>query len=266
MTLTELLTVMAIMAMLIGIAVPAARAILDSFETSAGVTTVISAALANARAIALDRRHAAGVRFQQDLRGNQYMILIIHDDVSTGLANGFVAVQGRKPMRLPGNIGLMDLKLVDRTIKPFEEAKTPDQDIDRNIFVDEQDDINDTSTFSIIFSPSGKLITRQVWVRNRDGLTAGSSVLSSDDVFNIISQVEKGIGLFVDDGHNALWDEVNTTTGSNAWAWGPENSRKGFVIYNKSDFNRVNPNRRWSGYLRYLDVLYVNPHSGRIIN
>ena len=263
MTLTELLTVMAIMALLIGIAVPAARAILDSFETSAGVTNVISAALANARAIALKNSRSAGVRFQQDLRGNQYMILIIHDDVSTGLANGFVAVQGRKPMRLPDNIGLMDLYLVDRKDGGVgNTALIYDTAINGNGLINEQKDINDTSTFSIIFSLSGKLITRQVQVRNRDGQTDDSS---TDDVFNTLNNVDiYDIGLFVDDGYRNLWDPVYG--GSNDWAWGPENSRRGFIIYNKNDFNRVSPNRRWSDYLRYLETLYVNPHSGRIIN
>ena len=117
--------------------------------------------------------------------------------------------------------------------------------------------------FSIIFSPSGKLITRQVQVRNRDGVTDESS---TDDVFNTLDNVDiYGIGQFVDDGYDGLWDPA-TPNGSDDWAWGPENSRRGFVIYNKNDFNKVSPNRRWSNYLRHLEVLYVNPHSGRIIN
>ncbi len=269
MTLTELLTVMAIMALLIGIAVPAARAILDSFETSAGVTNVISAALANARAIALKNSRYTGVRFQQDLRGNQYMIFIVHDPAlspsalelqndptltGTNRANGFRAVKGRKPMKLPSSVGLMDLTIVNRAPGGLNNlTQIAEEDIDENALIDEQYELNDTTTFSIVFSPSGKLITHRVWARNRHGRDDDSS---NDQVFNTINNiVGYGIGMFIED-DSGFWVD----------GFGPEFSRRGFIIYNKNDFNRISPNRRWSGYLRYLERLYVNPHSGKIIN
>ena len=256
MTLTELLTVMAVMAMLIGIAVPAARAILESFETSAGVTNVISAALANARAIALKNSQYTGVRFQQDLMGNQYMILIEYNNLIGSPVNAFKAVQGRKPMRLPGNIGLMDMIIVERGAPPYPIVAT-DRSIVADGRINDQFELNDTTSFSIIFSPSGKLTTRYAHMKNRDKESPGDDS-SNDDVFNTLDNVDiNGIGQFVQDDY---WDDPQNL------GWGPENSRRGFVIYNKSDFNKVSPNRRWSNYLRHLEVLYVNPHSGRIIN
>ena len=243
MTLAELLTVIATMALLMGIAVPVARAIIDSFEGSAGVTNVISAALANARAIAMRNSQYTGVRFQQDLRGNQYMILIEDNDLLSSPVNAFRVVRGRKPMKLPSNIGLMDLYLVDRgdggvgnTAVIYETA------IDRNIFVDEQHEINDTTTFSIIFDTSGRLITRHVHVKNRDG--DNNNDTSTDDVFNTVNQVDAGVGQFIDDGYRNRWDPA--FGGNDDWAWGPENSRRGFIIYNKNDFNKISPSRRWS--------------------
>ena len=258
MTLTELLTVMAIMALLIGAAVPAARAIIDSFETSAGITTVISAALANARAIALKNSRYTGVRFQQNLRGNQYMILIEHNNLAGSPVNAFKAVQGRKPMRLPGNIGLMDMRIVERDDSAYPIVAT-DWSIVADDRINDQFELNDTTSFSIIFSPSGKLTTRYAHMKNRDKEPPGDDS-SNDDVFNTLDNVDiYGIGQFVQDDY---WDDSLSLN----YGWGPEDSRRGFVVYNKNDFNKVSPNRRWSDYLRYLEMLYVNPHSGRIIN
>ena len=261
MTLTELLTVMAIMALLIGIAVPAAKAIIDSFETSAGVTNVISAALANARAIAITKNSYAGVRFQQDLRGNQYMIFIVMNEEVSNPANAFRAIEGRKPMKLPNSVGVMDLEIVNRTFDGLGRVVSLiDIEINGNSLIDGQYELNDTTTFSIIFSPSGKLITRQVWIRNKDGDVNGSP---NDDVFNMIDYIENGNGMFIQDDYSG--SPTSPDPGA-ILGFGPEFSRRGFIIYNKNDFNRVSPNRRWSDYLRNLDVLYVNPHSGRIIN
>lgn len=256
MTLTELLTVMAIMALLIGIAVPAARALLDSFETSSGVTTVISAALANARAIALKNSRYTGIRFQQDLRGNQYMILIEYNSLIGSPVNAFKAVQGRKPMKLPSNIGLMDMIIVERDAPPYPIVAT-DRSIVANDMINDQFELNDATSFSIIFSPSGKLATRYAHMKNRDKEPPNDDS-SDDDVFNTLNNVDiNGIGQFVQDDY---WDDPQNL------GWGPEYGRRGFIIYNKDDFNKISPNRRWSNYLRHLEVLYVNPHSGRIIN
>ena len=119
MTLTELLVVIAVMALLLGISVPTVQHLKDSFESSTGVRHLINAALSNARAIAVRHQAYAGVRFQEDAEGNTCMIFIIHDPgydpanapdpLGTGLANGFRAVTGRKPMRLPEDVGVCQL-------------------------------------------------------------------------------------------------------------------------------------------------------------
>ena len=78
-SLTEMVVVIAAMTILVAFGLPAVRALLHSFESQSGTKSTISAALATARAIAAKEQHYAGIRFQQDLDGNQYMVFIIHD-------------------------------------------------------------------------------------------------------------------------------------------------------------------------------------------
>jgi Tfp pilus assembly protein FimT len=131
-SLTEILVVVGIIAVLMGI--PAAKQLAGSFETGTGVRQLINAALSNARAIAVREQTYAGVRFQENKDGNSYMIFIVHDNAATGLANGFRAVMGRKPMQLPENVS------VTATVVDLTNNITGSHDF-----------------FSVIFSGAGKL-------------------------------------------------------------------------------------------------------------
>jgi len=230
-TLTELITVIAIIVLLVAIGLPAAREVLESFESSAGVSNVIRLALARARAIAVREQAYAGVRFQQDTRGNQYMIFIVHDHPNTNLVNGFRAAGGLDPVKLSEDVGVMDYARYDEDI-------------------DDPCELTDATTFSIVFSPAGKLVIHDVRVRNRDGRTDDTS---DDDVFNISNNVDDGIGMFYQDDYADL-------------GLGQEPSRNHFVIYNKNEFDSVDAESRWTDYLQYLEVVYVNPYTGQIIN
>ena len=105
LTLTELLVTVAVMAILMGLAVPAAKRLTASLQAGAGTHGLISAALNNARAIAVREGTYAGLWFHR--AGNRtYMIFIVHDDRAisaggTGLAFGFRPVDGRKAIALP---------------------------------------------------------------------------------------------------------------------------------------------------------------------
>ncbi len=118
-SLNELLVVIAIVALLVGIGLPAAKVLTESFVSSKWTVMIVRAALSNARGIAGNEGKYAGVRFQQDAEGNQYMIFIIHDPDAPPSEpegprkawSGFRAVQGRKPLRLPVNAGVMDLRI-----------------------------------------------------------------------------------------------------------------------------------------------------------
>ena len=112
MTLTELLVVIAVMAILLGVSVPTAKHLMNGFESSTGVRYLINAALSNARAIAVRNQAYAGVRFQQASDGFTYMVFIIYDYDATGDADGFRAVTGRKPMKLPEGVSVSKCSVV----------------------------------------------------------------------------------------------------------------------------------------------------------
>ncbi|RKY12707.1 MAG: hypothetical protein DRP65_00325 [Planctomycetota bacterium] len=270
-TLVELLTVVAVILVLAVLGLPAVKQVLDSFESSLGVRHVISAALANARAIAAREQAYAGLRFQQDLDGNQYMIFIVNDPAQspsasdlaldptltgTGLANGFRAVTGYKPMRLPVNVGVMDL-MVRRDpcdVSSVDDRPIVDLDLDNtvpaNLVNGRNKYLTDTTSFSIVFSPAGKLVIHKVRVRNRHGQTDGSS---TDDLFNVMDNVDTGLALFYQDDYADR-------------GLGQELSRNSFIIYDKRQLDSVDANSRWTDYLRHLEVIYVSPYTGQIIN
>ena len=264
-TLTELLVVVVVMALLVGVGVPAAKQLMASFETTSGVQNAIEAALSAARALAIKEQKYVGVRFQKIWRdydadnAPHYMTFIIHDSISTNLTNGFRAVEGLKPIRLAENFGVMDLRIVSRvragTVVPTDVPVISDD------LIDEPSEVGDCSSFSIVFSSSGKAVVQRVQTRNRDGYTPSGSN-SDDDVFNTVSCIadeDDPTGQFVQDDY---WGEG----GGLDLGLGAEDSRNYFVIYDKKKFSEVQFDRRWSSYLRYLDVMYINPYSGEIIN
>ena len=244
-TLNELLVVIAVLAVLVGIGAPATRALLRSFESSAQMGSVISAALSNAKAIAAKGKYT-GIRFQQDLDGNQYMIFIVNEVPAKmgGLTNGFRAVKGRKPLKFPANVGVMHF-------------------IGGDAEIDEEWKLRDATTFSIIFSKTGKLIIHPVRVRNKDGEVDSNNNTgsSNDQVFNKKGEVEAIQAMFYqDDYFGDSWSPYPTFLGL-----GEEPSQNSFVIYDKKTFEAVNAGSRWTDYLKDLEVLYVNPYTGRII-
>ncbi len=266
LTLIEMTLVVATMALLAGFALPAVRALMNSFQTQSGVKSMIEAALSSARAMAMSSRNYVGVRFQklcvaEDpadpfknlLNAPQYMIFIRHEEPKKiGLANGFRVMEGLEPIRLPATMGVMDLSLVNS-----------DASIDQLV------ELNDATTFSVVFAPSGKVLVHPVRVRNKDGVyrprnEAGSLQASSDDVFNSIDNIcLYQQGLFVQ-------DDYPGRSGTSALELGldEENSRTSFVIYEQSALRAAYGSQTpWSGYLSRVvtDTLYVSPYAGNLI-
>ena len=244
LTLTELLVVIAVMAILVGIGVTATKAVLESFESSTNVKRVISAALSNARAIAAKEQKYAGVRFQQDANGNHYMIFIIKDLPAP--AAGFRAVPGKKPIRLPSDVGVMDLRVKGDYDNPL---GTDTETVSSNDYINDDVELLDTSTFSVVFSPTGKLVNTQVRAINRDGVIDDSS---TDDVFNTATNISNGVGMFLQDEYND--DAVSQ-----------EYSRTSFIIYEKKEFAKVAADDRWDGFLTNIDACYLSPYTGQIV-
>ena len=115
--------------------------------------------------------------------------------------------------------------------------------------------LRDTTAFSIIFSPSGKLVIHDVRVRNRDGERDTSPTVSFDDVFNKKVQVDTGIGMIYQDDYANL-------------GLGMDESRRSFVIFDSQEFRRAyEKGQAYSGYLQRLlpDAIYINPYTGTMI-
>jgi type II secretory pathway pseudopilin PulG len=265
LTLVEILVVLGIMVVLFAVGVPAVKKIVESFDSSANVRSVITAALSHARSIAMSDGTWAGLRFQQDKLGNQYMILIRYDYDATGLASGFRAVENRKPMKLPESIGVMDLYVRTNRAATIQAAADPActpiqvvaNDTLSDLNINDSFELTDTTTFSVVFSKEGRLVTHDVRVRNRQGKTASDGP-STDDVFNIQTAVDAGVSekppkrMFYQDDYAFL-------------GLGQEPSRNSFVIYDKKKFNAVPAAKRWSLCLKSLPTDYVNPSTGELV-
>jgi type II secretory pathway pseudopilin PulG len=271
LTLVEMTLVIATIALLVGFGLPAVRSLVHSFESQSGTRSMISAALSSARAMAVRNQRYTGVRFQKLCRSRdpldpligavdapQYMIFIVHEEPKHmgGMAIGFRAVEGLEPVKLPDTVAVMDISQL-----------AGDADID------EGRELNDASAFSIVFSPSGKLVVREVRVRNRDGHSlpsndSGSNKMSLDQVFNsALNITQYGRGMFIQDDYSVR----NLSPGNEAdYGLGKEMSRTSFVICDRLRLTELFHRKQvWSEYLSKLsgeDVVYVSPHTGTLIS
>lgn len=256
LTLIEMTVVIAAVASLSALSLPAVNTFFSSLASSGSAKTMISAAMSNARAIAAKHQRYAGIRFQkvydlQDgpMKANQYMIFIVHEEPKKmdNLTTGFRAVDGLEPIKLPESIGVMDFTFIKEQITgnpSWEPSGDPE--------------LTDLTTFSIIFSPSGKMVIHNVRVRNRDGVfqpdNAGTKV-SMDDIFNSPENIEQyKIGMFVQDDYAGLGQEL---------------SRNSFIIYERQAFRQAyEEGTPYSGYLYRLvtEPIYINPYTGTIIS
>jgi len=267
LTLIEMTLVVAMIALLMGFALPAVRSLMGSFHSEGGAKSMIEAALSSARAMAVSHQRYVGVRFQkrcisEDARqpldrlveAPQYMIFIMHDKAGTGLGSGFRVVEGLQPIRLPETMGVMGLG------EMAEDPATDDTDLDT------PEELNDATTFSIVFSSSGKLIVHDVQVRNRQGVAApdnasgDSGRVSRDQVFNSPENIcTDGVGMFLQDDYPA-------------WGLEKEPSAMSFVVYERQSlaeaFKKDTPSV-WSGYLKRLageETTFVSPYTGKLIS
>jgi len=263
LTLIEMTLVVATIALLMGLALPAVQSLVHSFQSEGGTKSIIHAALNSARTMAVTHQRYIGVRFQKACRSNdpldplkglleapQYMIFIVHEEPKTlNLANGFRALEGHEPIKLPDTIGAMDITRV-----------RSDADLDTPA------ELSDATTFSIVFSPSGKLVIQDVQVRNRNGYvdSRSNTSVSADDIFNKKAQVDAGVGMFYqDDYFTAAWSAYPNL------GLGLEASCTSFVLYDRQAFRRAYEKKKaWTDYLRGLSAgaVYVSPYTGDLIS
>ncbi|MBU1259589.1 MAG: prepilin-type N-terminal cleavage/methylation domain-containing protein [Planctomycetes bacterium] len=244
-SLMELLVVIGIIAVLAGLSMPMIKAMQKSFN-STGTESMIAAALATARTLAISNHRYAGVRFQKAWKStedankaDQYMIFITYLESKKAGNNvdAFRAVEGYKPIKLPENIGVMDMKLGSGI------------EITSDAQISNTTGLIDTTTFSIIFSPSGKLVIHDVRVRYWDSYTP-----DNDEIFNTVSRVNSGDAMFIYDKDDDAVAAIDK-----------ESSRNKFIIYDRDKFNTLATSARFSGYLDNLPPVYINAYTGEII-
>ena len=269
LTLIEMTLVIGTIALLVGFAVPAVRAFVRSFQSESGTKSMISSALSAARAMAVSRQRYVGVRFQKmcmsddpvaPLKGlldaPQYMIFIMHDETQNmdDMAKGFAAVEGMEPVRLPSTIVVMDLDWIEA--------------LQGNSDIDEPHELNDAMAFSIVFSPSGRLVVHDVRVRNREGAFRPASLVDSrDDVFNSVENVcVNRRGRFLQDDYSR---RNSDNPGDLEYGLGQEHSRKGLVFCELPRLRAVyEAGTTWTGYLNGLvsKAIRVSPYTGDLIS
>jgi len=235
LTIIELLVAIGIIAVVVAITIPAINAMQKS-SGSTGTVQMISATLSNARTIATSRQQYVGVRFQKTynanpLKAEQYMIITVYSPIYSPLqespvAAWFIAVEGCKPIKLPSNTGVIDMTEI-----------SGDGDINDDI------KLSNATTFSIVFSPVGKLIIYDTWTGNKNGVEDNTS---KDDVFNSKANVMADTGMFIQDDTQ-------------------EKSRTKLTIYDRSIFDKLPPNERYSKYLVTLKPVFINFYTGMVI-
>jgi len=249
-SLIETIIVVAGVALLAYLAVPASRALMRSFDSPASVKTLISGAMASARAIAAREHHYAGIRFQKvfdyenPIKTAQYMIFIVHDpNLAPPTPPGQEdfrlfcrAVDGIEPIRLPDSVGVMDVSDISEVSG------------EENVAVNGP--FENATTFSILFSPAGKLVRHTVNVQRAD---------INDVVFNGFRAVRDGDAMFFEDGFLPPPYQPND-----------EMSRASFVIYDSRRFEQLHQQgRTYSGYLQEFirrETIYINRYMGTMIS
>ncbi|HPS55401.1 MAG TPA: prepilin-type N-terminal cleavage/methylation domain-containing protein [Sedimentisphaerales bacterium] len=282
-TLMEMVAVVAAVAILTLLSLPAARSLRKSFVNEGAAQGLINSALASARAMAAEKGCFVGVRFQTAYKFNgnasglgsentffahdvlnaeQYMIFIMHDRKKGNDLNYlFTAVEDSKPIKLPDNFGVMDMRISDDD----DDETAGDEPVNSDGMIDEDKKLQDATTFSIIFSPSGKLVIQEVRCRNKKGeYKTGDDSL--DEIFNkdkYVKAVDVN-GEYVKNRAMFFQDDYALYMGL-----GQEYSRRKFVIYERDKFNPVYKNKTaYEDYLKDLwetKQIYVNPYTGQLI-
>lgn len=248
LTLVELLVVVAIIAAMVGLGLPVMRAVLRSFQSEDSTAVLVQTALNSARAMAMGQQRYVGIRFQQaycppksPTEARQYLIFIVYSP-DADLASRFRAVRGLEPIPLPEWAAVMDMEfsgpLVGRQ-GPVGPGEWDDK------VLSDPDVLRDLATFSIVFGPSGRLAFKEVCVRD------------AGQLFNSISKVQGGVGMFVQDDPDAK-----------DLGLAKEESRDRFLIYDRQAFNEAL--RRGRPLSDCLNMVlqrpwYVNPYSGNLV-
>jgi prepilin-type N-terminal cleavage/methylation domain-containing protein len=263
-TLIEMLVVVSIMAVLMALVLPNTMGIIRSHRATA-TKNLIKNALAQAQAHAAVTQKYAGVRFQQSASGRQYIVLIESNSNVKIIApssapwkpyqliDRFVAVDNAKATAMPTGFVAMQGDIID------------DFDLDDNVKLWEK------TTFSIIFSPTGQLVTKRCQCLPRlapNDYVIQQAVYESEDdgIFCAPADAaEEGPPLARDEITDA-WDGLGNSSivefsmgGMYLCEWAP------------LDKEEIPIDARWSGYLnrsrseKRVEYVLINIYTGTII-
>jgi len=261
-TLVEMLVVVAIVGLLTALTVPNVPGMVRSHKMSAA-RNLIKSALGQAQAHAAKYQKYAGVRFQFDRdgweKGQQYLVLIEHAPTYTSPtgtiysdSQRFVAVANAKPVALSSGIAAISLE-VDSfpppPSSPLRDAYLDDDNSDGYLYC-----LNGATTFSIIFSPTGQMVVKDVRIHERD---------ANDSIF-------RSGGLLSYDEH--FCPLIGKSTLDHApWCWA-ESSALGLYVYVTAAMREVGAGERYSAFIgrhgssEQVERILINTYMGTIIS
>ncbi|ARN57633.1 hypothetical protein [Sedimentisphaera salicampi] len=248
-TIVELLVVLSLMLVLAFLAIPPAAALKDSFISEGIVVNTVESALANARARAVSEGRPVGVRFQRGIDGSQYMVFVQFIGDIEGMHSSrqyaFEPVPGRKPVELPAGYSICDMRkrsnYSNETIYGSVPLANPV----------EPKNLNDTTTFTVCFSPAGKAVVRKVRIFPDYRKTDREDILFAgyDDYSNQGNLQESKILLSADD--------------SAANGYGGEESRLSRItVFKNLDYQKA---ENKGGFLFQLPKYRINAWTGGLL-
>ena len=249
-TIVELLVVMAIIGIIAAMALPALNSMITGQQASAA-RNLIRTALAQAQAHAAKSQKYAGIRFQFDKEGwrtgQQYLVLIEKAPEGNG-AYEYWAIPNARPIALPKGVGVISLGYNDDSLLGDYIGHPYNSD-------NSNPGLADATTFTILFSPSGELVSKLVQAKDRN---------SSDVVFGDIAMVNRP--KTATPGPALLYgDNANSETYYPSWCF-REMSARGFYLYQADAMQQTSPDYRFSNYVRSLEAVLINMYTGSLID
>lgn len=177
-TLVELVIVFAIIAILVALAVPSLSG-LTRVSSEGAIRTTMRSLFASARMRAAATQRYVGIRFQQARDGRQYAVMLEQVQPGEHFPGGcpryyqnctfltFTAAGGSEPIPLPRGVEVARGDL--ETWKPRGAGGTAPAQPDMG-FVEDPNGVPGVipaTTFTVVFSPSGQIVRRQVHVTQR---------------------------------------------------------------------------------------------------
>lgn len=248
--------VMALMAALLAVVLPAYSVIVEGAKQSQ-MDNSVKAALGAARTHAIKTQKYAGVRFQFDRdgwrKGRQYAVLIEEPDTKTKA--DFVPSGNVKPMRLPRGMGVL-------CVEGSTDGWLDDSDVGLNDGTKDPCCLNGAVTFSILFSPRGQLVRKEVDLRARN---------YDDKIINHVGRVElnrndelKAI-LYSDAGWVSNDPKFSGDVFRNKpWCY-QEDSSLGLRVFEVDKMVGVDRDYRYTDYVSDLSPVLINRYTGSII-